>query len=74
MPRGVYERKKTTITPPPRDTNAAPAEASKLKIGMLALRGYLVAIMLSGGVPHGPNNRRGVGGRIAQRRKGWQNR
>lgn len=50
MPRGVYERKKTTITPS-RDTNAAPAEASKLKIGMLALRGYLVAIMLSGGVP-----------------------
>lgn len=52
MPRGVYERKKTTITPP-RDTNAAPAEASKLKIGMLALRGYLMAIMLSGGAVDG---------------------
>lgn len=52
MPRGVYERKKTTITPP-RDTNAAPDEASKLKIGMLALRGYLMAIMLSGGAVDG---------------------
>lgn len=51
MPRGVYERKKATITP--RDTNAAPAEASKLKIGMLALRGYLMAIMLSGGAVDG---------------------
>lgn len=51
MPRGVYERKKTAINTPPRDTNAAPAEASKLEIGMLALRGYLAAIMLSGGVP-----------------------
>lgn len=50
MPRGVYERKKTTINTPPRDTNAAPA-TNKLEIGMLALRGYLAAIMLSGGAP-----------------------
>ena len=51
MPRGVYERKKDSNQYPPRDTNVVPAEASKLEIGMLALRGYLAAIMLSGGVP-----------------------
>ncbi len=51
MPRGVYERKKTTINTPPRTTSAEPAKPNKLEIGMLALRGYLAAIMLSGGAP-----------------------
>lgn len=47
MPRGVYERKKTAGNSPTTTTRTG--QKDRYLIALLALRGYLAAIALSGG-------------------------
>lgn len=46
MPRGVYERKKTV------QLAEKPKSINKHLMGLLAIRGYLLAISMAGGEPN----------------------